>query len=168
MKPRRANRPPARYRKRRGLAITGLYLLLGPLAGAAGGALAFSLIAAANALIDGRAGQIGLLLSGGLTATFLVALPIAYGIGLPSSLLTGLVVALDDRKARGVSWSAALLGAGIAWSLTAVLTVLVVPPDGQALWLAGLLAAHLMAATACTLAARRMFATQVAPEKPGH
>jgi len=143
-----------------GIAI--LFALLGPVAGALGVNILLSVLAAAIEIARGNMGDVNRLLGGGIIIGTIISLPIAYSFGLVSAVGVGLAVATANQRGHGISWQVAFVWAGVFWLLMAALAMIIVPPGGLKVWLAGLLVAHLLAAALCTLLARRLFASAAA------
>lgn len=141
----------------RAAGVVALFALLGPLFGALGVNLFLSVLASAIEAAHGNHGDIGRLLVGGMVIGTIVALPIAYSVGLAPAAGVGLAVAFGDRRRRGISWRIALASAVLFWLAMAALAVAVIPPAGLPTWLAALLVAHILAVVPCTAMARRLF-----------
>ncbi|MFB9151275.1 hypothetical protein [Roseovarius ramblicola] len=155
--------PPSRQGWRRFAGLVALYAVLGPLLGAVCVVLLFVALSVITEVAQGRFEAIGALLGRGLLLTLVAGLPIAYSFGAVSSVAVGLIVALSDRRDGGISWRVALGGAVVSWGVAAVLAALVVPPDGFLVWLAGLFAAHVVAAWLCTWLAHLVFGKHPRP-----
>ena len=150
------SRPPARSWGRFA-GIVALYAIVGPLMGALGLNALLAVLAVAEEVSRGNFDDIARLLVGGMVVGTIISAIIAYAFGIVSAAGVGLMVALRDRRRGGISWRTALIAALAFWGLMSLAAAVVVPPQGLAQWIAALLAAHLLAAAACTWIARRIF-----------
>lgn len=150
------SRPPARSWGRF-VGIVVLYAVVGPLMGALGVNALLAVLAVAAEVSRGNFDDIARLLVGGMVVGTIISAIIAYSFGIVSAAGVGLVVAVRDRRPGGVSWRTALIAALVFWALMSLAAAFVVPPQGLAQWIGALLAAHVLAAAACTWIARRIF-----------
>lgn len=141
----------------RSLAIVALFGLAGPLIGALGLNLLLTLFAAASEIARGEFAALPRQIIGGIIAGSIFAVILGYGVGTVSALGVGIIVAVRDRRVRGISLRTPVLAALGFWAASAVVVLLAVPQEGRLVWIAALLAAHLLAALACGWIARKLF-----------
>jgi hypothetical protein len=142
--------------------IAALYALLGPLVGAIAAVGLLVLIDVVTVLGAGQGDAAGAVHGRGFLLLLAAGLPVAYGVGLPSSVAVGVIVALRDRREGAISRRAALAAALALWVVMSALAALVISTRGGLLtWLGMLLAAHVLAAMVCTRVARRLFSARV-------
>jgi hypothetical protein len=141
----------------RSVLIVGLFVLSGPLLGGIGVAALATILAAASDVLRGDFGALPRQIVGGMIAGSIFSVILGYAVGSLSALGVGIVVALRDRRTRGVSLRAAVLAALGFWVMSATVVVLAAPQEGRLVWIGALLAAHLIAGLACGWIARKIF-----------
>ena len=147
---------PERQHWARTARIVAVFAALGPLVGALSAVLLIVAVALCAELLQERPDSVGHVLGGGLSATLLAAVPVAYAVGGIPSIAVGLVVAMQDRQQGAVTMRTALTAAVILALVMAACAAFVIPAAGLPIWLAGLFVAHVAAAWICTNVARRV------------
>jgi hypothetical protein len=140
----------------RSAAIVALFGLAGPLAGALALNALLTLFAAADEIARGDFAALPRQIVGGMIAGSIFSVILGYAVGTVSALGVGIMLALHDRRTRGISLRVAVLAALGFWLVSAVVVLLAVPPEGRLVWISALLAAHLAGALVCGWIARRL------------
>ncbi|MFT4955423.1 MAG: hypothetical protein ACI8U3_001811 [Brevundimonas sp.] len=142
---------------RRFAGIVALYAVPGPLMGALGLNALLAVLAVTVEISRGNFDDLARLLVGGMVVGTIISAIIAYAFGMVSAAGVGLMVAIRDRRRGGISWRTSLIAALVFWGMMSLAGAVVIPPPGLAQWIGALLAAHALAAVACTWLARRLF-----------